>query len=76
MGEYEAKKLKTGEAFYASAGTVVHGTHTDTKEAIERLAKDVEDQEIKRQKYSRRRTHDDDADIGNITFLFQIIFTL
>ena len=43
---------------------MIHGSHTDTKDAIERLAKDVEEQVAKRGKYSRRRMHDDDADIG------------
>ena len=66
MDVYEEKKKKEGEAFYAEAGTVIHGSHTDTKDAIERLAKDVEEQVAKRGKYSRRRMHDDDADIGKL----------
>jgi hypothetical protein len=44
MDEYEEKKKKVGDAFYADAGTLVHGSHVDTKDAIERLAKDVEQQ--------------------------------
>ena len=64
MEVYEEKKKKEGEAFYAEAGTVIHGSHTDSKDAIERLAQDVEAQVAKRGKYSRRRAHDDDADIG------------
>ncbi len=71
MDVYEKKKLKEGEAFYAQAGTVVHGAHVDTKDAIERLAEDVEAQVEKRNKYSRRRTHDCDADIGEF-----FVFTL
>ena len=38
----------------------------DTQEALDRLAKDTEDQISKREKYSRRRNHDDDADIDYI----------
>ena len=74
MEAYEEKKKKEGEAFYAEAGTVVHGSHVDTKDAIERLAKDVEAQVEKRNKYSRRRAHDDDADIGEPPLL--IVFKL
>ena len=62
------EKKKEGEAFYAEAGTVVHGAHVDSKDAIERLAQDVEAQVAKRSKYSRRRVFDDDADIGKSNF--------
>ena len=68
MDVYEEKKKKEGEAFYAEAGTVVHGAHVDSKDAIERLAQDVEAQVAKRSKYSRRRVFDDDADIGKSNF--------
>ena len=38
----------------------------DTPEALDRLASDVQAQIAKRDKYSRRRMHDDDADIDYI----------
>jgi len=66
MERYEAAKERAGEAFYAGAGTVVHGTHKDRKEAIEKMAEDVKKQVEKREKYSRRRMHDADADIDYI----------
>lgn len=67
MEAYADAKERTGEAaFYASEGSVVHGTHKDTPEALDKLSKDVKDQIAKRDKYSRRRMHDDDADIDYI----------
>ena len=66
MSKYEVAKTSSGEAFYASSGTVVHGLHEDSKDAIDKMAADVEAQIAKREKYSRRRMHDDDADIDYI----------
>lgn len=66
MDRYETTKERAGDAFYANAGTIVHGVHRDTKEAIDRMAEDVEKQIAKRDKYSRRRAHNDDADIDYI----------
>ena len=42
-----------GEAFYATAGTSVHGLHKDTPDAIDKMAADVEAQKAKREKFSR-----------------------
>jgi len=66
MEKYEVAKHKAGDAFYAQAGTIVHGVHKDSKEAIDRMAGDVIKQQEKRAKYSRRRRHDPDADIDYI----------
>jgi len=66
MEKYNEAKEATGEAFYASAGTVVHGTHTDSEAAMDKMAADVEAQIAKRDKFSRRRAVDDDADIDYI----------
>jgi len=67
MAAYKDTKERTGDAaFYAAEGAIVHGTHKDTPEALDRLAKDTEAQISKREKYSRRRMHDDDADIDYI----------
>nr|CAG4641232.1 EOG090X0ECA [Eulimnadia texana] len=66
MNEYEKEKETLGEAFYAEKNTIVHGLHKDTPEAIDRMVKDLNKQIEKREKYSRRRRHDDDADIDYI----------
>ena len=67
MASYKDSKERAGEAaFYAAEGAIVHGTHKDTPDALDRLAKDTEAQISKREKYSRRRMHDDDADIDYI----------
>ena len=66
MRQYNEAKERMGDAFYADTSTPVHGMHKDTPEALERLAKDVNDQIAKRDKYSRRRMHDDDSDIDYI----------
>jgi len=66
MEEYQVAKCSSGDAFYAEAGTIVHGVHKDSKEAIDRMAVDVIKQQEKREKFSRRRRHDPDADIDYI----------
>ncbi|CAG9865184.1 unnamed protein product [Phyllotreta striolata] len=66
MERYEEQKQKLGDAFYAGPNTIVHGLHKDRPEAVDNLVKSVEDQIAKRSKYSRRRTHNDDADIDYI----------
>ncbi|CAH0563477.1 unnamed protein product [Brassicogethes aeneus] len=66
MERYEEQKEKYGEAFYAGPNTIIHGIHEDRPEAVDNLVKSVEDQIAKRNKYSRRRTHNDDADIDYI----------
>jgi len=66
MEDYNQKKEKAGEAFYASVGTVVQGVHKDSPDAISAMALDVQKQKEKREKFSRRRRHDPDADIDYI----------
>ncbi|XP_060521625.1 pre-mRNA-splicing factor Syf2 [Cylas formicarius] len=66
MERYESQKERYGEAFYAGPNTIVHGLHEDRPEAVDNLVKSVEDQIAKRNKYSRRRMHNDDADIDYI----------
>ena len=69
MEAYNDSKERAGEdAFYASESAIVQttGVHKDTPEALDRLASDVDAQIAKRDKYSRRRMHDDDADIDYI----------
>lgn len=66
MAEYEKAKEELGDAFYAGRNTIVHGLHKDTPEAVDRMVQDLHKQIEKREKYSRRRRHDDDADIDYI----------
>jgi len=64
---YEELRDKLGEeAFYAGKDTLINGLHKDSKESIERLAEDVHKQIEKRDKYSRRRRFDEDADVDYI----------
>merc|ERR1712025_155340 len=51
MEVYDRNKAKAGDAFYAQAGTVVHGVHKDSPEAIKRMADDVQKQKEKRDKF-------------------------
>nr|CAG4648908.1 EOG090X0ECA [Polyphemus pediculus] len=66
MVEYEKAKEELGEAFYAGKNTIIHGLHKDTPEAVNRMVEDLHKQIEKREKYSRRRRHDDDAEIDYI----------
>lgn len=67
MKKYEEKKQEYGiEAFYGNTNAIIHGLHKDTPTAIENMVKDVENQISKRKSFSRRRTHNDDADIDYI----------
>lgn len=67
MAKYEAQKAALGEAaFYGSAHTIVHGRLKDSTQAIDGMVKDLEAQIQKRKSFSRRRTHNDDADIDYI----------
>ncbi|XP_032519243.1 pre-mRNA-splicing factor Syf2 [Danaus plexippus] len=64
--EYEKQKQKYGEAFYGGPNVIIHGMHEDRKEAVDKMVNDLEGQIAKRSKYSRRRIHNDDADIDYI----------
>lgn len=66
MEQYEYQKEKMGDAFFGGPNTILHGLHQDTKEGIDRMVQDLDKQVAKRQKYSRRRMHNDDADIDYI----------
>ncbi|KAF2882546.1 hypothetical protein ILUMI_23624 [Ignelater luminosus] len=66
MERYEEMKEKYGDAFYGGRNVIIHGLHEDRKEAIDNMVKDLEEQITKRERYSRRRTHNDDADIDYI----------
>lgn len=64
--QYEKLKQKYGDAFYGGPNVIIHGMHEDKKDAIDKMVNDLEGQIAKRAKYSRRRTHNDDADIDYI----------
>lgn len=66
MESYEEAKEKLGPVFYGDKNTILHGLHEDKKEAIDKMVSDLEKQIAKRDKYSRRRMHNDDADIDYI----------
>ncbi|XP_014671592.1 PREDICTED: pre-mRNA-splicing factor SYF2-like [Priapulus caudatus] len=65
--EVARQKEQLGDDFYAPpSASLIHGTHKPTEQAIERMSEDIEKQIEKRNKYSRRRAYDDDADIDYI----------
>jgi len=67
MEKYEQKRREIGdEAFYGGAHTILQGVHKDSPKAIDNMVKDLEHQISKRKSFSRRRTHNDDADIDYI----------
>ena len=64
---YEREREKIGEeAFYAGKNTIIQGLHKDSKQAVDRMVGDLEKQIEKRNKYSRRRAFDEDADVDYI----------
>lgn len=65
--KYSKLRNEVGEAnFYSGINTMSQGTHKDKKESIDKLVESVEGQIIKRKSFSRRRTHNDEADIDYI----------
>jgi len=67
LAAYQEEKEAVGEeAFYAGRNTLVHGLHQDKPENIDKMVQDLEKQVAKRDKFSRRRMYNDDADIDYI----------
>uniref|UniRef100_A0A7N5KNQ7 Pre-mRNA-splicing factor SYF2 n=1 Tax=Ailuropoda melanoleuca TaxID=9646 RepID=A0A7N5KNQ7_AILME len=66
METYERLREKHGEDFYPTSNSLLHGTHVPSTEEIDRMVTDWEKQIEKRDKYSRRRPYNDDADIDYI----------
>jgi pre-mRNA-splicing factor SYF2 len=64
--KYEEQKEKYGDAFYGGPNVILQGLHKDTPKAIDSMVQDLGQQIEKRKKFSRRRTHNDDADIDYI----------
>ncbi|XP_073438252.1 pre-mRNA-splicing factor SYF2 isoform X1 [Dendrobates tinctorius] len=66
MEEYERERDKHGDLFYPTSNSLYHGTHVPSKDGVDRMVTDLEKQIAKREKYSRRRAYNDDADIDYI----------
>uniref|UniRef100_A0A8D0DJ39 Pre-mRNA-splicing factor SYF2 n=1 Tax=Salvator merianae TaxID=96440 RepID=A0A8D0DJ39_SALMN len=66
LEQYEKLREESGEEFYPTSNSLLHGTHVPTKEGIDKMVGDLEKQIEKREKYSRRRAYNDDADIDYI----------
>ncbi|XP_023605101.1 pre-mRNA-splicing factor SYF2-like [Myotis lucifugus] len=56
----------SGEEFFPTSNSLLHGTHVPSAQEIDRMVTDLEKQIEKRDKYSRRRPYNDDADIDYI----------
>lgn len=63
--KYKEQKEQLGDAFYES-NPILEGTSKDSKNAVDNMVKDLEDQIEKRKKFSRRRTHNDEDGIDYI----------
>ncbi|XP_042808511.1 pre-mRNA-splicing factor SYF2 [Panthera leo] len=66
MESYERLREKHGEEFFPTSNSLLHGTHVPSTEEVDRMVTDLEKQIEKRDKYSRRRPYNDDADIDYI----------
>lgn len=67
MEKYNKIRNEVGdEIFYGSEHTISQGSHKDKSKAIDNMVNDLEQQIMKRKSFSRRRTHNDDADIDYI----------
>lgn len=66
MEQYEKERERNGEEFYPTSNSLLHGTHVPSKEGVDRMVTDLDKQIGKREKYSRRRAYNDDADIDYI----------
>ncbi|KAL3117933.1 hypothetical protein niasHT_005176 [Heterodera trifolii] len=67
MESYQKMKGVVGEdQFYASANTLIQGSHYPTDKALDKLSEDVHNQMKKRDQYHRRRMFDPDAPIDFI----------
>lgn len=65
LQRYNEQKEMVGEAFFSS-NPIMEGAQKDSKGAIDNMVNDLEAQIEKRKKFSRRRMHNDEADIDYI----------
>ncbi|XP_025097763.1 pre-mRNA-splicing factor SYF2-like [Pomacea canaliculata] len=66
LNQYERQREKMGDEFYATADTLGLHQRKDPEENVDKMVEDLEKQISKREKYSRRRTFDEEADIDYI----------
>lgn len=67
MEKYQKARNDVGEEiFYGTAHSISQGSRKDKPRAIDNMVNDLEQQIMKRKSFSRRRTHNDDADIDYI----------
>ncbi|XP_007423430.1 pre-mRNA-splicing factor SYF2 [Python bivittatus] len=66
LEKYEKLREESGEDFFPTSNSLLHGTHVPSREGVDKMVSDVEKQIQKREKYSRRRSYNDDADIDYI----------
>lgn len=65
LERYNAQKEMVGEDYFSS-NPVMEGKQKDSPAAMDKMVKDLEDQMERRKKFSRRRMHNDEADIDYI----------
>lgn len=64
---YETQKQELGEEdFYATTKTLTYGTHKPSREAVDKMATDLDKQVDKRRGYSRRRAEKAGSDVDFI----------
>ncbi|XP_063168147.1 pre-mRNA-splicing factor SYF2 [Candoia aspera] len=66
LEKYEKLREESGEDLFPTSNSLLHGTHVPSKEGVDKMVSDLEKQIQKREKYSRRRSYNDDADIDYI----------
>ncbi|XP_058052461.1 pre-mRNA-splicing factor SYF2 [Ahaetulla prasina] len=66
LEKYEKLRAESGEDFFPTSNSLLHGSHVPSKEGVDKMVSDLEKQIQKREKYSRRRSYNDDADIDYI----------
>lgn len=67
LEEYQEQKEKLGDQMFPSANNISYGGEGKvSKTGVNRMVADLEKQIEKREKYSRRRAHCDEADISYI----------
>lgn len=67
MDRYQKTRNDIGDdIFYGTAHSISQGSYKDRPKAIDNMVNDLEQQIMKRKSFSRRRTHNDDADIDYI----------
>jgi pre-mRNA-splicing factor SYF2 len=62
---YNEQKEAYGENYF-SANPILEGKAKDSKDAVQKMVADLDEQANKRKNFSRRRMHNDEADIDYI----------